>query len=97
MISDAVCDAEYCWQMSFSPICRNTMSHSGSKFFTTWRSKCFNEWTCLPPTPCSLVSIVLDRSDFVLSIHDSSLLIKLCTITSTLCLLTDNDIFDVNF
>jgi hypothetical protein len=33
--ADAVCDAEYCWQMSFSPICRNTMSHSGSKFFTT--------------------------------------------------------------
>jgi hypothetical protein len=43
-----------------------------------------------------VVSIVLDRSDFVLSIHDSSLLIKLCTITSTLGLLTDNDIFDVN-
>ena len=96
MISDAVCDAEYCWQMSFSPICRNTMSHSGSKFFTTWRSKCFNEWTCLPPTPCNLVSIVLDSSDFVLSIHDSSLLIKLCSITSTLGLLTDNDIVDVN-
>jgi hypothetical protein len=35
---------KYCWQMSFSPICRNTMSHSGSKFFTTWRSKCFNEY-----------------------------------------------------
>jgi D-arabinose 5-phosphate isomerase GutQ len=44
----------------------------------------------------NIVSIVLDRSDFVLSIHDSSLLIKLCTITSTLGLLTDNDIFDVN-
>jgi hypothetical protein len=45
--------------------------------------------------PYSLVSIVLDRSDIVLSIHDSSLLIKLCTITSTLGLLTDNDIVDL--